>query len=155
MRKKILRWGLVAIGIAFIAVQVIRPERTNPAFDRSSDISALPGADSVLGSLIRRACYDCHSFETRWPWYSEFAPGSWLVANDVQTGRRHVNFSIWGKYPATRRAQSLEDIQDQVSAADMPLPKYLMLHPDARLTQADRDYIVAWAKKQRDSLNVE
>ena len=153
--KKILKWASIAVVIALVLIQVIRPDRTNPEVDRAADFGAQPGADSSIAALLRRSCYDCHSNETRWPWYSNVAPASWLVADDVKEGRRHVNFSLWGKYPPSRRAQSLDDIHDQITAHDMPLPKYLLLHPDARLTQVERDSLVAWADRERAKLGDE
>ncbi len=153
--KKYLRWGVVVLAVAFVGIQFIRPERTNPSFDRAKDFASQPGSDSSIASILRRACYDCHSDETRWPWYSNIAPASWQVVDDVNTGRRHVNFSIWGKYPPSRRSESLDDIHDQISSGDMPLKKYLLLHPDARLTQAERDSIVAWADREKQKLGAE
>ena len=153
--KRIFKWAVIAIGVALILIQIIRPDRTNPEFDRTKDFASVPGADTAIAALLRRACYDCHSFESSWPWYSNVAPVSWVVVDDVQEGRRHVNFSLWGKYPPSRRAQSLDDIHDQITLHNMPLPKYLLLHPEARLTQAERDSVVAWADREREKLGDE
>ncbi len=155
MKMNVLRWVLVVLALVLTAAQFVRPDRTNPAFDATKDFAALPGTDSSIAAILKRVCYDCHSDQTRWPWYSNVAPVSWLVADDVHTGRRHVNFSIWGKYPPSRRAQSLDDIHDQISSGDMPLRKYVLLHPDARLTQSERDSIVAWADRERQRLGPE
>ena len=155
MKRKVLRWIVILFCIALVAVQFHRPDRTNPPVDPTKDFAAVQVADTSIAALLRRSCYDCHSDETRWPWYTNVAPVSWLVADDVHTGRRHVNFSIWGKYPPGRRARSLDDIHEQITSGNMPLPKYLMLHPDARLTQAERDSLVAWADRERQRLGDE
>ena len=153
--KKALRWGAIVLVVALIAIQFIRPDRTNPQVDPSKDFAAQPGSDPSIAALLRRACYDCHSDETQWPWYSNVAPASWQVADDVHTGRRHVNFSIWGKYPPSRRSESLDDIHDQLTSGDMPLRKYLFLHPDARLTPAERESIIAWADREKQRLGAD
>jgi Haem-binding domain len=155
MMKKILRWSGFAIGIVLVIIQCIRPDRSAPAFDQSLGFARLPGADTSVTSILRRSCYDCHSFETQWPWYSAIAPASWLVANDVQGGRRHLNFSIWAKYADSRKIQSLEDIHDEISDGGMPLPQYLFLHPGARLSQAERETLLRWTERERTRLGGE
>ena len=102
--------------------------------------------------MIKASCFDCHSNETRWPWYSNVAPVSWLVADDVHTGRRHLNFSEWGKYPKSKQILKLGQIYEQVSKGEMPIAKYLYMHSDAKLSQADRDSITAWTEAMRDSV---
>ncbi len=153
--KKGLRWGVLVLVVALFGIQFIRPDRTNAPVDPSKEFAAQPGVDPSIAALLRRACYDCHSDETRWPWYSNLAPASWLVADDVHSGRRNVNFSIWGKYPPSRRSETFDDIHDQVSSGDMPLKKYLLLHPDAKLSQAERDSIVAWADREKQKLGLD
>jgi hypothetical protein len=105
-----------------------------------------------VSGLLRTACFDCHSDETHWPWYSYVAPVSWLVADDVKKGRGHLNFSEWGKYPKSKRVVKLGQIYEQVSKSDMPIQKYLYIHADARLTAADRDSITDWTERVRDRL---
>jgi len=150
--KKILKWGGAVIGVALVGMQFIQPDRSTPAFDPMNDLARISATDSSVAAILRRSCYDCHSYQTRWPFYSYIAPASWLVANDVREGRRHVNFSLWGKYADTRKLQSLDDIHDQVSDGGMPLPKYLMLHPGARLSTSDRDAILRWAADEKKRL---
>ncbi len=146
--KRNLKRGGIGILVLLLAIQLYRPDRANPGFKASEDIGADSTMDRVVASIFRRACYDCHSFETRWPWYSAIAPASWLVASDVHEGRSNVNFSMWGRYSVSRRVQSLGDIHDEIADHSMPLPKYLLLHPDARLTDAERDSILAWTDRE-------
>jgi hypothetical protein len=135
-----------------VGIQFFRPERSNPELEAKNDLRNVPGTDSSSALIFRRACYDCHSNETRWPWYSNIAPVSWFLASDVHTGRKHLNFSLWGKYASTRRSQSLDDIQDEISSGDMPLPAYLLLHPSARLTAAEKDTVLAWARREKQRI---
>lgn len=86
--------------------------------------------------LAQRACFDCHSNETVWPWYSNVAPVSWLVQRDVDEGRHHLNFSDWS------RVRELDDIPYVVSGGEMPPSQFLIMHPEARLTQAEKDALV-------------
>lgn len=92
--------------------------------------------------LIRRACFDCHSTETVWPWYSNVAPVSWLVARDVDSGRRHLNFSEWD-HPQ----RHAKDVAAQVKQGDMPPWFYLPMHVAARLTEAEKQSLIEGAEK--------
>jgi hypothetical protein len=92
--------------------------------------------------LFHRACFDCHSNETLWPWYSHVAPVSWLVQDDVNGGRRHLNFSEWN-----RPQDHAVDVAAQVRQGDMPLWFYLPLHPAARLTAAEKQALIDGAEK--------
>jgi hypothetical protein len=129
------------VGLAVIALgmQLVPVRRTNPPV--TADISA-PGD---VHAILRRACYDCHSNETRWPWYARVAPVSWLVAKDVADGRRKMNFSDWGTYVAGRQETKIEEIWEEIAKDEMPLAIYRPLHPEAKLTDADRAVIKQWA----------
>ncbi len=146
--KRILTAGLVIAA----AAQFIRPERTNPQTDPALSIrndSLLTPA--VLG-LIERACFDCHTNETNWPWYSSVTPVNFLVARDVSEGRGHLNLSQWLSQPPARRASSLERMYDEVSDGAMPLPPYLILHPEASLTDDEKKMLLDWLASTQDSL---
>jgi hypothetical protein len=105
-------------------------------------------AQPEIETTLKRACYDCHSNETRWPWYSHAAPLSWLVVHDVTLGRKEVNFSEWGSYnPATRR-RKLEWMGRTMREEAMPPWTYRLLHPDARLTNAERAALERWIESQ-------
>lgn len=150
--KKILRWIGIIVPAAFVLIQFFQPNRTNPPIDQATTIEADSEFTMPVSGLLRTACFDCHSNETRWPWYSYVAPVSWLVADDVASGRRHLNFSEWEKYPKSKRVLKLGQIYEQVSKGDMPIQKYLYIHADARLTAADRDSITDWTERVKDRL---
>lgn len=150
--KKMLKIGGGILVLMFVAIQLIRPERTNPVADPQLAVDKqMPVPPPVL-AILERSCYDCHSNQTRWPWYSNIAPVSWLVAKDVRDGRRRVNFSEWGSYNQKRRTSKLGDISDEVDRGDMPDSKYLMIHRDAVLSAADKDILLAWVGRAADSL---
>lgn len=128
--------------IALVAMQFIPVERSNPS-DRGQ-----PVAPPEVETILRRACYDCHSNETRWRWYARIAPISFLLARDVKEGRRELNFSIWDRYEQRRKARKLKEIVKEVEQGDMPPWYYIPVHTDAKLSQGDREAFVKWAKQQ-------
>ena len=101
-------------------------------------------------NILRRACDDCHSDKTRWPWYSNVAPISWFVIDHVDSGRRHVNFSEWlrrdTKNPGEYTRERFQAICRQVQTHTMPLTSYLLMHPGAKLSQDDVEAICEWTK---------
>lgn len=146
--KKILKWTVIGLGTVFILIQVIRPDRTNPPVNPANDYTQSMTVPADVKSIIDRACRDCHTNETRWPWYSNIAPVSWLLADDVHEGRRHMNLSEWGTYKLSRKISRLSNIDTQLSDGSMPLPNYVRMHPEAVLTQADRDKLSHWANEE-------
>jgi len=127
---------LVILGVA---IQLVPIDRTNPPV--TGELAAPP----ELHGILRRACYDCHSNETVWPWYSRVAPVSWLVASDVYEGREHLNFSIWNEYPDERRTKLRMEISKEVREGEMPPFQYVPAHPEAKLSEGDKGVIHAWA----------
>jgi hypothetical protein len=139
--KRKLRY-IIPLGIVLVfgAMQLVPTEaRTNPQI--VSDISAPPEVKSIL----MRACYDCHSYETNWPWYSRVAPVSWLVVRDVNEARDELNFSAWSGYDPEEQAHLITEIWENVEEGEMPLKMYKPLHPEARLTSADLEVLQSWA----------
>ena len=148
--KKKLTWSAAATVAVFAALQCFNPSRVNPAVKEDFIAAARPPA--TVAADLRAACYDCHSSETRWPWYARLAPVSWLIARDVNEGRKHLNLSDWAAEPA-RAAKNLDRINEVIDYREMPLPKYTLLHPDARLTEAQRKEILDWTEATADRLH--
>ena len=130
----------IAVAVVVLGAQVVPVDRSNPPVEAEI---ALP--DGVR-EIVRKACYDCHSHETRWPWYSYVAPVSWLIHHDVEHAREHLNFSRWGSYDAEEQADLLDDIGEEVEEREMPLQIYVSLHSEARLKNDERRAIVEWAE---------
>jgi len=140
-----VRTLLRAVVIFFVlglGMQVVPVTRENPPV--TGALSAPPGIDAVL----RRACYDCHSNETVWPWYSRVAPASWLIAHDVNEGREHLNFSTWTALSEDERRRRLEELVEQVNRGAMPPGIYTPLHPEAHLSLNDIRTLSEWARQQ-------
>lgn len=131
----------IVVGVA----QVVPVARTNPP------AAGNPIAPLQVAECLRRACYDCHSNETRWPWYSRIAPVSWLVSRHVQVARARLNFSDWTDYaydPGTE-SDKLREIAAMIGNGTMPPWYYRLTHPRARLSTADRTTIFAWIERER------
>ncbi len=115
-----------------LGIQLIPADRRNPAVVREIAWDA-----PRTGELARRACYDCHSNETVWPWYSSIAPASWLIAKDVDEGREHLNFSEWDG-----PNEGLDEVIDMVESGEMPLSRYVVLHRNAALTEPEKTELI-------------
>ena len=133
--------GLLALGVATLAVQLLSVERVNPALSSpGGDVAAPPQIQAILD----RTCYDCHSNQTRWPWYSRVAPVSWLIVHDVTVARKEINFSEWGGYYPRTRQRKLEWMERALRDEKMPPWSYRLMHPGSRLTDADRAALERW-----------
>jgi hypothetical protein len=139
---KLLKWGFRLAVVGLILIQFVPVERTNPPV--TGQVSA---ADPVI-EVLRTSCFDCHSNETQWPWYSQVAPISWRIAQHVQMGRRNLNFSEWEGMPAEDQVDAKEEIWEQVEGGFMPLPVYLRMHPEAVLTDPQRETLRPWTAGQ-------
>jgi hypothetical protein len=146
------RLGIVVLALAALmaAASVLTP----PVKSSRGGDPLLAGAsiDPQVLSILERACADCHSERTVYPWYSYVAPVSWLVASDVASGRRHLNLSAWSEYPLVRRERSLSEIANQVKDGEMPMAIYTLIHRDARLSEADVNAIFQWTQAERTRL---
>jgi Haem-binding domain len=142
MNRKIVLRALVVLAAALVLMQFVPVERTNP----DVAVAEAPAPPEVR-AILKRACYDCHSNETIWPWYSHVAPFSFLLGRDVREGRREVNFSTLGDAPLKRRQRKWMEIPEQVDKREMPPWFYTAVHPEARLSDADRAALVRWAQE--------
>ena len=129
------------LGALLLVAQLVPVDRSNPP------VQGEVAAPAEVRAILRRACYDCHSNEVRWPWYGRVAPVSWLLERDVREGRKEVNFSVFGDYPEKRRRRKWTEIPEQVQKGEMPPWFYVAVHRDARLSEADKDLLVQWARK--------
>lgn len=129
---------MIVVGLA-VAIQFYPVERTNPP------VRAEIQAPEKIRALLRSACYDCHSNETRWPWYSRVAPISWYLAHHVKGARGEFNFSEWDSISPEDTRELLEEMWEKVEKGEMPLPAYRVLHPESRLGDVQRVLFERWA----------
>jgi len=144
-KPSVFKIGLSIVAAIFIGIQFIPVAKTNPPV--TGDLEAPPAVHSIL----KRACYDCHSNETKWPWYCKIAPASMLIAKDVNEGREYLNFSIWKELSEDGRLNIKKEIWEKVSKGEMPLPQYKLAHPEAKITDTDKQIIKKWTESNTEA----
>ena len=140
------------VASAFIAVVILASVMTRPRPTANArEKRLLEGAevDAAVLAILDRSCRDCHSDTTKYPWYSYVAPVSVLINDDVKRGREHLNLSEWQVYSIVRRQRALSEIANQVKDRGMPLSMYLLLHPSAKLSDADIRTVFNWTQRER------
>lgn len=142
MKKKILL-GLVAI---VVILQFFRIEKTNPAVIAENDFITVHQPNEEVATLLKSACYDCHSYETNYPWYSNIAPISWWLADHIEEGREHLNFSEWGTYSEKKSKHKLHECEEEVEEGEMPLDSYTWTHSEAKLSDEQREMLEDYFK---------
>ena len=142
-----VRYGVIAAVVALALAQVLPIERENPPVE-----AEVPTTSEARAVLVR-ACFDCHSNQVVWPWYSRVAPVSWLVAKDVREGRDELNFSTWSRYDAKKQRKLLKETLKEIDEGEMPLWIYRLGHPEARLSDADRALLGAWVDERLAALD--
>jgi len=150
-----LRRGGGTLLVLFVVAQFVRrPDPTNPAVAPERRLQAHVQVPPDVDTLLRRACYDCHSSETRWPPYARVAPASWLVARDVRQARADLNFSEWDTDPVREPtpAQRLGGICSDLRKGIMPPRPYLLLHPRARVSPPEVERVCEWTSAAREQL---
>lgn len=148
--KRWRRAAATSLVVVATGIQFIRPDRPPGELPGDGHMNDLVAVPAPVDSLLRRACYDCHSDETRWPLYAQVAPVSWLLVYDVRHGRSNLDFSRWSLDPTREPTpqQRFEWMCRDVRRGTMPPRLYLLIHRDARLTQDDTNALCAWAQQR-------
>ena len=141
---KLFRKIAVLILILLVVIQFVQPNKNVSEGLGEADISRVYNMPSELHETLKAKCYDCHSNNTRYPWYFNVQPVGWWLAAHVHEGKEHLNFSAFGNYDAKRTKDKLEDISEVTEEGTMPLKPYVMLHPEAGLTAAEKKSILDW-----------
>ncbi|RME94736.1 MAG: cytochrome C, partial [Bacteroidetes bacterium] len=135
---------LGALAAILLLIQFVPIDRSVPAINAQADFLVATDAPQAIATTIRAACYDCHSYNTTYPWYAKVAPLSFWLQSHVKGGRSELNFSNWTSYPADKAAHKLEECAEEVSERHMPLRSYTWLHPNARLSDAQVSALSQW-----------
>jgi hypothetical protein len=148
------RWKRAGIGLLVVlaAAQAYRPPRNSPEEPSGKRISGVLPMPPEVETILRTSCYDCHSNSTRYPWYAEIQPVGWLLWNHISDGKRGLNFDEYAGYRPFRQLRKLQQIREEVEEKGMPLPSYLIIHTDAKLTPVQQDLLTRWASAGEDSL---
>ena len=145
---------LLAILVVIIAIQFIQPARNKEGQVLPTDIAKVYTIPKQVQSVLKNACYDCHSNNTNYPWYSNIQPGGWWLASHIKDGKAELNFSEFGDYSSRRQRSKLNSIAKTVEDRTMPFPSYTLIHPEARLTKEEKTLIINWANTTKDSLSL-
>ena len=147
-----MKKALWIILVIVIVLQVIPSNRPKTNFNNPNDLLMNNQIPTEVATMLRNACYDCHSNESHFPWYAYVAPVSYLLNRDIREAREHLNFSEWESLDATKKLKLLGEISDEVGEGEMPMKIYPPLHPKARLSDDDRQKIVDWTDDFGDGL---
>ncbi len=150
--KRILRVLLITLVIFFIIIQFIPNELPEGSFDETKDLLYLEQVPENIQAILKTSCYDCHSNQTEYPWYSHVAPVSWLVIRDIREGRDEVNFSDWGNLKRRSKIKVLSNIADEIKSGEMPLPIYLIIHRNAKLNDQQQEELIEWTNQLIDQI---
>ena len=141
MIKKIL----LVLLLLLIIIQFIRPSENHSDKLSANDITLHYSVPDTVLSILKTSCYDCHSNNTRYPWYNRIQPVAWWLNNHVTDGKRELNFSEFASYPLARQGRKLKNTVKEVKGGGMPLDSYLWIHKDAALDQGQKDLLIQWA----------
>jgi uncharacterized membrane protein len=137
---------IIIILILFVVIQFIRPARNISAATSPGDIAQLYPVPDDVRRILEKACNDCHSNHTNYPWYSNIQPVGWWLQHHVNDGKEELNFSEFSTYTPKRQYHKLRETAEQVEKKEMPLDSYMWIHPEARLTDEERKVLTDWAK---------
>ncbi|MFY0600380.1 MAG: heme-binding domain-containing protein [Cyclobacteriaceae bacterium] len=147
---KIVKYAIIALVAILILIQLFPGEKPETSQENPGDIHNEVLIDPLVSDILKKACYDCHSNETKYPWYASVAPVSWLVIHDVEEGRGELNFSEWATFSAKRKNHKLEEIAEEVEEGEMPMKIYTFTHEEARLSEEETEKLINWALKLKE-----
>lgn len=136
----------------FSGIQFVRIDKSNPDSVPELDFNFYQNEYSVMNKHIEGACYDCHSNNTVYPWYSNISPFSWLIKHHIIEGREHLNFSTWSDYSKDEQIDLLYESSKKISTEEMPLRAYIVLHPKAKISTRDRYLLTEWLKESAEKI---
>ena len=139
-----LKRVLLALLVIFLIMQLFRIDKTNPPVVQESDFINNMNPPDEVASLLKAACYDCHSNTTQYPWYSNIAPVSWWLKDHINEGRKEMNLSEWQSFAPKRKQKKLDECLEMVKEGEMPLKSYTWIHKEAKLTKEQRALLTAW-----------
>ncbi|MBL6448720.1 heme-binding domain-containing protein [Fulvivirga sp. 29W222] len=147
-----MKYFLLTLLAALIIIQFFRIDKSVPEYNKTQDFISQETPPETVKHILKKACYDCHSNETVYPWYSEIAPVSWWLASHIEEGREHLNYSTWGEQPVKRKKHKLGEMIEEVEEGEMPLTSYTLAHSEASLTADEKAALINWLKQVNSSL---
>lgn len=144
---------MLAVGLVFIAIQFIQPAHNKSGQVLPTDFAKVYTVPINVQTILQNTCYDCHSNNTIYPWYSNIQPMGWVMAKHIRKGKAVLNFSDFGSYATRRQISKLKEIANQIKDNEMPLSSYKMMHIKANLTKEEKGLMMDWMNKTADSLS--
>lgn len=135
----------IAVVFAFVGIQFIQPARNDNGQVRGSALTITVDVPADIRFILQRSCYDCHSNHTVYPWYSWIQPGAWFMNHHILKGKSELNFNDFGSYSPRKQQSKLKAISNSIRKNEMPLSSYTLIHRNARLTQTEKDRVIAWS----------
>lgn len=148
---KILKKVLIVLLVLFVAAQAFRPAKNN-SNDTSKDISKSYVVPENVKAILAKACNDCHSNNTKYPWYAEIQPVAWWLNDHIKDGKKHLNFNEFDGYRIARQYKKLEECMDEVKDGEMPMSSYTIIHKEAKLTDDEKQALFTWCEIVRGSI---
>lgn len=143
---------LIALSVVLIIIQFIKPAKNQSIAPTPNDIFANFEASESTKQLIQTSCYDCHSNNTVYPWYSEIQPVAWWIADHINEGKSELNFSEFTSYTPKKADHKLEEVIEMIQEGEMPLKSYTLIHGNAKLSEVQKTEIITWAKELRNQI---
>lgn len=149
---KIIKRAGIALLAIFVMIQFIRPPKNASAESPVHDIGTTYSIPPEIATILRTSCYNCHSNNTVYPWYAHIQPAGWFLNGHIQDGKHELNFSDFALYSARRQYIKLGQIAKEIEEEEMPLPSYLLIHWDAKLSDEQRQDLIAWTEALRETI---
>ncbi len=141
-----LRKILIGLLVALVIIQFIRPERNMDSSPNADDITAHYAVPENVQAILKKACNDCHSNYTTYPWYANIQPLGFWLQHHIDEGKAELNFSVFNSYTDKKKAHKMEEVAEMVEKGEMPLESYTLIHGDAKLTKEEAEILITWAK---------
>ena len=146
--KWVKRFLILAL-LVLVVLQLVRPDKNDGGYDSLKTFVTETTPTDEVTVILKTACYDCHTNQTKYPWYANVAPFSYWIDEHIEHGKGHLNFAEWGNYSDKRKDHKLEEVIEMVEEKTMPLPSYTWIHKDAILDEAQTAALINWAKLAR------
>jgi len=147
--KKYLKWSAFALMMLLLVLQFFQINKTNPEIKPGEDFLVINKTEASTAKLLKDACYDCHSHETKYPWYTNVVPLSWWIKKHIVKGREELNFSTWATYTAKKADHKLEESIEMLEEKKMPLKSYVIAHSEAKLSADQIKQLSDYFRSQR------
>jgi Haem-binding domain len=152
--KRYFKIGLLILLGIFLVMQAFRPQKNIQKGVQANNITKLVPVPNDVQKILEKACNDCHTNNTKYPWYAEIMPVGWILNNHVVDGKKHINFDEYTTYKAKIAIHKLEEVAEQVEQNKMPMDNYISMHKEAKLSEAEKKRLIEWANRSKDSLKI-